>query len=306
MIFINFIFFYKMTEINEEFHDTEEYISDDKICDFDINKYIIHRIDTNKYLLKFTAMEFARFCVPWVYNRKINPEKVEELKEQFKVFDKNTSPIWNVSLVFDKYTHKQKDNIPKYIKILDGQHRWQIVKELIDVGELDINYEIYGTCYSIDYCEEKNKEITTELFKKINNNTPLCLDDIPDTRIQELVDKIIEDKELNPYKEGIKVGNSQSTAREPAIHKKEIFNILNTHSKSFSHLGQDEIIVNLRLIKNKIMLKDFKEVYHKCDKNEERYKKAESVNFWLGLKSSKKYSPEQWVLYISNPHEFGK
>ena len=144
------------------------------------------------------------------------------------------------------------------------------------------------------------------MFKKINNNTPLCIDDIPNTLIQELLDKIIEDNELNPNKEGIKVGNGQSTSHEPAIHKKELFNILNTHSKSFSHLSQDEIIVNLRLIKNRIMLKDFKEIYHKCDTNEKRYEKAESVDFWLGLKSSKKFSPEQWVLFISKPQEFGK
>lgn len=261
-----------MSKIVEEYHDAEEYISDAKICDFDIKDYIIHPIDDSKYLVKLTAKQFARFCDPWVYNRKINTEKVGELKEQFKVFDKNTSPIWNVSLVFDKYTHKPKDNIPKYIKILDGQHRWQLVKDLLEDGEIDANYEIYATCYLIDYCEEKNKNITTELFKKINNNTPLCIDDIPDTRIQELVDKIIEDKELNPKKEGIKVGIAQSTAHEPAIHKKELFNILNTHSKSFSHLSQDEIIVNIRLIKNRIMLKDFKDIYHKCDTNEKRYK----------------------------------
>tara|TARA_B100001540_G_scaffold317336_1_gene350067 strand:+ start:3859 stop:4746 length:888 start_codon:yes stop_codon:yes gene_type:complete len=295
-----------MSKIVEEFHDAEEYISDDKIYDFDIKDYIIHPIDDSKYLVKLTAKQFARFCDPWVYNRKINTEKVGELKEQFKVFDKSTSPIWNVSLVFDKYTHKSKDDIPKYIKILDGQHRWQLVKDLLEDGEIDANYEIYATCYIIDYCEENNKNITTELFKKINNNTPLCIDDIPDTRIQELVDKIIEDKELNPKKEGIKIGIAQKTAIEPAIHKKELFNILNTHSKSFSHLSQDEIITNLRLIKNRIMLKEFKEIYHKCDNNVKRYKKAESADFWLGLKSSKKFSPEKWVLFISNPQEFGK
>ncbi len=65
-----------MSEIVEEFHDAEEYISDDKICEFDINNYIIHPIDDNKNLVKLTAKQFARFCDPWVYNRKINTEKV--------------------------------------------------------------------------------------------------------------------------------------------------------------------------------------------------------------------------------------
>jgi len=288
------------------FQDAEEFISDDKICEFDIQKYIVYKINDNQCLIKLNAKEFAVECDSWLYNRNIYPEKVEELKEQFKVFDKKTSPIWTVSLVFDKYTPKPKDSTKKYLKILDGQHRWQAVINLLFNNEMDPNYEIFATCYFIDYCDNKNTNITTELFKKINNNTPLSMDDIPDTRIQELVDKIILDKELNPNKEGIKVGNTQNTAREPAIHKKELFNILNVHSKSFSHLSQDEIIVNLRLIKNRIMLKDLKDIYHKSERNEERYIKAKSVDFWLGLKSSKKFSPEQWVLFISNPQEFGK
>jgi hypothetical protein len=288
------------------FQDAEEFISDDKICEFNIQKYIVYKINDNQCLIKLNAKEFAVECDPWVYNRKINLEKVEELKEQFKVFDKKTSPIWTVSLVFDKYTPKPKDSTKKYLKILDGQHRWKAVIDLIFNNEMNPNYEIFATCYIIDYCDNKNTNITTELFKKINNNTPLSMDDIPDTRIQELVDKIIKDKELNPNKEGIKLGNTQNTAQEPAIHKKELFNILNVHSKSFSHLSQDEIIVNLRLIKNRIMLKDLKDIYHKSEKNEIRYFKAKSVDFWLGLKSSKKFSPQQWVLFISNPQEFGK
>ena len=234
-----------MSEIVEEFHDATECISDDKIDDFDITKNIIYGIDKNKYLLKFSVKEFVMESEPWVYNRKIDNENVKELKEKVKVFDVKTSPVWTVSIIFDKYTHQKKDEIPKYLKILDGQHRWKVLDELISDGEIDENKEIFAICYCIDYCEEKNKHIATELFKKINNNTPLCIDDIPDTRIQEIIDKIIEDEVLNPKKEGIKVGNGQMTAYEPAIHKKELFNILNTHSKNFSHLSQDEVIVNI-------------------------------------------------------------
>jgi len=289
----------------DDFHDCmEESISDDKICEFDIKKYIIHKINDNQCLIKLNAKEFAVECDTWVFNRRINLEKLEELKEQFKVFDKNTSPIWNISLIYDKYPQK-KDNIKKYLKILDGQHRWQVVIDLLFNNEIDPNYEIYATCYFIEYCDSKNKNITTELFKKINNNTPLSIDDIPDTRIQELVDKIIQDKELNPKREGIKVGNAQMTAQEPAIHKKELFNILNENSKSFIHLSHDEIIVNLILIKNRIMLKEFKDIYRNSQKYLDKYNKAKSVDFWLGLKSSPRCSPEQWVLFNSNPQQFG-
>jgi len=50
-------------------------------------------------------------------------------------------------------------------------------------------------------------------------------------------------------------------AHEPAIHKKELFNILNTHAKNFSHLSIDEVIVNIRLIRNKIMMTGYKDKY---------------------------------------------
>jgi hypothetical protein len=301
-----------MSKIVEEFHDAQENISDDKIIKFDITKNIIYGIDKNKYLLKFSVKEFVMESEPWDYNRKIDDEKVKELKEQVKVFDVKTSPVWTVSLIFDKYTHVKKDEIPTYLKILDGQHRWKVLDELISDGEIDENKEIFAICYCIDYCEGKNRNIATELFKKINNNTPLCIDDIPDTRIQEIIDKIIEDEVLNPKKEGIKVGNGQMTANEPAIHKKELFNILNTHSKNFSHLSQDEVIVNIRLIRNKIMMAGYDKIYNKCPKHANYFEKAKGTDFWLGLKSSKPkkqtcgYSPEQWVLFISNPQEFGK
>lgn len=293
----------------EEYYDAEEeFISDDKIVKFDITKNIIYGIDKNKYLLKFSVKEFVMESEPWIYNRKIDDEKVKEIKEQVKVFNNETSPVWNVSLIFDKYTHQKKDEISKYLKILDGQHRWKVLEEMIGNNEIDENKEIYAMCYCIDYCEGKNKHISTELFKKINNNTPLCVDDIPDTRVQEIIDKIIEDKVLNPKKEGIKVGDNK-TAREPAIHKKELFNILNKHAKNFSHLSIDEVIVNIRLIRNKIMMAGYEKIYHKCPTNTKYFEKAKSTDFWLGLKSAKKgkgYSPEHWVLYINNPQEFCK
>ena len=292
--------------IEDELQDSCEHISEDKIINFDITKYIIYRIDENKFLIKLTFKEFAMESSPWYYNRRINPEKVIELKEQLKVFDKETSPIWTVSLVFDKYTDKSKYDIHKYLKILDGQHRWQVIKDMIKDGEIDENGEICATCYFINYCEGKNKHIATELFKKINNNTPLCTEDIPDTRVQEIIDRIIDDEELNPKKEGIKTKNAHCTAREPAIHKKELFNIINPYAKNFSNLSIDDIIVNIRLIKRKIMYAEFNDIYRKSASSIKYYEKAKSVDFWLGLKSSKKYSPEQWVLFINNPQEFGK
>ena len=96
-----------------------------------------------------------------------------------------------------------------------------------------------------------------------------------------------------------------STAHQPAIHKKQLFRLFNNNIELFKNLSIDEIIVNLRIIKNKICYKNYKEIFvKKCPKNDKIYAGAKSVNFWLGIYTSKKYTPDEWIKYISRPHEF--
>tara|TARA_B100001778_G_scaffold320693_1_gene311335 strand:- start:3117 stop:3989 length:873 start_codon:yes stop_codon:yes gene_type:complete len=290
--------------MTEEFHDAQEYIADDKIKEFDINQKIIYKIDKSKFIIKLIAKELIQESDTWIYNRKINEQKVEELKKQIKNNDNSIGPIWNFSLIYDKYG--STDDYPKYLKILDGQHRWKAIYDLLFNSEINEEYEIYANCYVIKHCEGKNKNIATDLFKKINNNMPFNVEDIPDTRVQDIIDKIIEDNILNPNNEGIKIKNGQKTAHEPAIHKQELFHLFNKNKELFSDLTIDNIIANLKIIVNKISLKPCNDIYTKNDKNIKRFNKAKSVNFWLGLKSSDKYSPEKWILYINNTLNFGK
>jgi hypothetical protein len=290
--------------MSEEFHDAQEYISDDKIKEFDINTKIICKIDKYTFIIKLTAKELVQESDTWVYNRKINEQKVEELKKEIKNNDNNIKPIWNISVIYDKYG--TSDDCPKNLKIIDGQHRWKAIYELLYNSEISEDYEIYANCYFMKHCEGKNKNIATELFKKINNNMPLNIEDIPDTKVQDIIDKIIDDNTLNPNKEGIKVKDAQKKSHEPAIHKQELFHIFNKHKEIISTLSIDNIIENLKIIVNKISITNYSNIYRKSDKNLKRFQKAKSVNFWLGLKSSEKYAPEKWILYINNPSEFGK
>lgn len=290
--------------MSEEFHDAQEYISDDKIKEFDITTKIICKIDKYTSIIKLTAKELVQESDTWIYNRKINEQKVEELKKEIKNNDNNIKPIWNISVIYDKYG--TSDDCPKNLKIIDGQHRWKAIYELLYNSEISEDYEIYANCYVIKHCEGKNKNIATELFKKINNNMPLNIEDIPDTKVQDIIDKIIDDNTLNPNKEGIKVKDAQKKSHEPAIHKQELFHIFNKHKEIISTLSIDNIIENLKIIVNKISITNYSNIYRKSDKNLKRFQKAKSVNFWLGLKSSEKYAPEKWILYINNPSEFGK
>jgi len=68
----------------EEYHDAEEYIDDEYIVTFNIENKILYRIDNNRCLIKLNVKEFAMECEPWVYNRKIDSEKVAELNESIQ------------------------------------------------------------------------------------------------------------------------------------------------------------------------------------------------------------------------------
>ena len=296
--------------MSEEFHDAEETLSDDKITRFDIKSKIMVKIDDNRYIIKLTIKELIQESKIWLYNRQLISAKVEELKKEMldDTIPSSSTPILMIRVIYDEEI-KSNDDYPKCLHIIDGQHRVQAVRELFDNSEINPEQEIFSECYFINNCETKNKNIATELFKKTNSNMPFNNEDIPDTRIQDLIEKIIYDERLNPNVQGIRIKNEQNTSHEPFIHKKELFHIFNKNRDSFSNLSLDDIITNLKIISNKISIKEFKDIYKKkedVDKKLKKYKKAKSIDFWLGLKSSEKYSPEKWILYINNPQEFGK
>lgn len=296
--------------MTEEFHDAEENLSDDKIARFDIKKKIKVKIADDKYIIKLTIKELIQESKIWLYNRQLISEKVEELKKEMRdnTIPSSSTPILMISVIYDEEI-KSNDDYPKCLHIIDGQHRVQAIRELLDNSEINPEQEIFSECYFINNCETKNKDIATQLFKKRNSNMPFDNKDIPDTRIQDLVERIMDDEKLNPNVQGIRIKNEQNTSHEPFIHKKELFYIFNKHRQSFSNLSLDDIITNLKIITNKISIKDFKDIYKKTDdvdKKLKKYKKAKNADFWLGLKSSEKYSPEKWILYINNPQDFGK
>jgi hypothetical protein len=244
----------------------------------------------------------------------LKDENVADLKAKYLLYDKVYSPLWNISIIYDE---ESKERVKLYI--LDGQHRREVLRQLLQEGKVDENMDILCTIYNIKDCQGSNKKISTELFKKINNNLPLDLKDIPDTFVQDVVDRIIIDPVLNP-KRYIKLiekvnpdkkNKEKFTAREPKIHKRELYHILNEHLVYYKDLSIDDVIANLRIIVTKIKYEDCENIYD-CTNDtirkiqEDRYDKAKDNDFWLGLKSSAKYNPEMIIKSIADPSKFYK
>jgi hypothetical protein len=149
--------------------------------------------------------------------------------------------------------------------------------------------------------------VTLELFKKINNNLQLKDTDFPKILATQIVEAIAKDTDLVPNRRKIirnDVNNQGGIAHEPLIHERELFKIFNDNYSLIENLSCEEVIANLKIIKQKICWKDFDSIYTNTQQNRKRYEKARHYNFWLNLRSSAKYNPSEWIKYIANPNDF--
>ena len=300
-------------------HQNAEYIdSDDEGLDnvgfsFDIESKTVYNIGRNKALIKITVREFIQYVGNWIYNRKIDTDKVKELKEQyisnngndyFNVMDNDNdtdiSPAWIISIVYDKEasgSHK--------LFVIDGQHRREVIRELLKEGKMEDTIEILCIMYSIDNCKAENNKKTLELFKKINNNLQLKDVDLPEILTLQIVEAIENDGYIvSNRKILIKNNTKTKSAQEPFIHKNELLILFNTNYHLIENLSCEEVIANLKIIIKQISFKDVNDIYTDTPKNHERYEKARHNEFWLNLKSSANCKPSEWIKYIAKPNEF--
>ena len=297
--------------------DSDDEYQDNGTTDttFNIKSKTIYNISRTKAIVKITVGEFIRYVGNWIYNRDIDAEKVKELKEQyisnngndyFNIMDNDNnvdiSPAWIISIVYDKEAmgaHK--------LFVIDGQHRREVIRELLEEGKIWDTIEIICIMYSIDNCYKENKKVTLELFKKINNNLQLKDTDFPKILATQIVEAIAKDTDLVPNRRKIirnDVNNQGGVAQEPFIHERELFRIFNDNYSLVENLSCEEVIANLKIIKQKICWKDFDSIYTNTQQNRKRYEKARHHNFWLNLRSSAKYNPSEWIKYIANPNDF--
>ncbi len=267
----------------------------------EITDKIVYNMGNNKSIIKLTAKELIRDAKVWTYNRDINEDKVTELKEQYILNLGNQdimSPVWMPSLVYDKYSEPDK------LIVIDGQHRREAIRTLLQEGKINENIEIMCIMYTIDNCETENIKIIVDLFNKINNNLHLEKKDYPEIFALEIINELKKDTELVPDKKAIKKAKTNKTAREPCMHEKEFSYLLKEHYHTYQHLSKEKLIENLRIINRKICWKDFEDIYNNNKDNIARYNKAKDYNFWLGLKSSAKYKPYVWIKYLATPELF--
>ena len=291
--------------------DSDDEYENDENSSLNITSKIVYNINNNKAIIKLTAGELIRETRNWIYNRDISTEKVKELKENyisnngndyFNIMDNdnvnNISPAWIISIVYDKQArnvNKIENSKNRYnLFIVDGQHRREVIRELLEEKKIVDSIEVLCIMYTIDNCEKENKNTTLELFKKINNNLQLKDSDFPKILSLQIVEAFIKNKALVPNLKIIKNEKTNKTgvAYEPLIHKRELFELFNKNYALVENLSCEEVISNILIIKQKICWKDFDKIYTNTQQNIKRYEKAKKYDFWLNLKSSPKCKPK--------------
>ena len=268
--------------------DTEYYNADNYITLSENEKSMIIKMD---YKCLYQSIG------SWSYNREIKPEIVEKLFQNIQ--DRSNNIIWILTAVKEKTTNT--------IYIIDGQHRYEAIKRLI---QNDINYNenkfVYIQVYLIDSIKDDDEYII-ELFMKLNNHSPLYIHDFPSIQNIKIIKKILKDKTL---KIGISINEKTLTAHQPKIHKKTLHTKFNQYNHFIKHLNDDIIIHNLTIINNYIGLKAYEEIF-KNEKevekktNQNAWEKAKDLKFYLGFRNcNEKYLIDNIIKNIAMPQIF--
>jgi len=256
-----------------------------------MNGIILDHFNNNIKLSKISFRIFAEnYYTNLYFNRKINEEKVNELYNV--LITKSYNIPWTCHSIYDIKNNKKQ--------LIDGQHRHEAIIRYLDND--NTNEYIYIWEYIIDDINNPiSNKYALELYKNLNNNSPLMEEDIPKNKIVEVLLRLKQDKNL---KLGIGIDNKHKSCNSPKIHEKELFELLNRHEYLFTSLTIDMIIQNIKAINMNISQLSLNQIYKNRTilsmKEYKIFEKAKTLDFYLGIKDCG-YPPAYWIKYLINP-----
>jgi hypothetical protein len=268
--------------------------SDDETNSIDYiqsNDYYILDETDNTIFIKIDGRTLIQKVCQWSYNRPIINNVVNEL---YNSITPDNNIIWTLTAI------KERDNENLYL--IDGQHRFEAIKrKLSEDVNMILNKHYYIMIYLINN-QKQDSNYIVDLFKKINNNTPLISTDYPQKTIINIIENAIL---IDPIlKKGIRVNEKTLTAHQPYIHKNTLNDVLSKNKAFIEDMEIEEFINNLKIINNNLSLKSFEEVYHiSSDINKYHWKKANDIKFFIGLKNCHmKYRIDNLLKNIKTPN----
>lgn len=218
----------------------------------------------------------------WAYNRKVDMKHVDTIFGHLKDM-KHPHLIGSLKLVRDT----EKDTLT----LLDGQHRVMALLRLME-EDAQISLDIEVDVYNIANIEKSDIELH-ELFLKANNNKNVIVDDLPEKKVIEVINKMIEIWPAN-----IKTKDDVG-AYKPNVTKRELYHCLKARFSKNDALCKKSVVEILKLIINMnlvLRLKPLKDLFGREAPSKKKiamYERALKHDFFLNLDC--KYSLEKWV-----------
>lgn len=221
----------------------------------------------------------------WSYNRKLNKEHKDKIKEA--LVDRHPYFLGSIQVVRDRSNN---------MRVINGQHRLKAIEEKIIVDiDMEFNMDIIFEVIDIPLEDmdniEEDTSVIDELFKKANISLNMVPEDDKDIFCKKLVNAMVED---NLLKKGIKDKTTGSVYR-PRIVKKDLYEAFKEYIPD-DHLTIENCIKRIKEINNGISRMSDKDLFGRINPSESKLKQREraiKIGFYLNIDSTMK--PETWI-----------
>lgn len=227
---------------------------------------------TKVNLYTTTARKILPLVTDWSFNRPVDAEHVAQLKAALKA-QKYPYFIGTVKCIRDV----------NGMKVIDAQHRLAAIREICSEDiNMDWDMNLVLEVFDVEFTDDVT---CIELITLANNNRIFTKEDLPDTKMFQLMEAIMND----PILKGGIVDKQSGTVHRPRIVKKELYEFL----KRESDIGRSsipEIVDKLKAINNEISMMSEKDIYGRDAPSEQKHKqwlKARECKFFLNLMSPK-------------------
>ena len=241
---------------------------------------VFEDIAYSKYVCDFRKI--APNVQNWAYNRKVDMKHVDNLFSHLTEM-KHPHLIGSLKLVRDTATDT--------LTLLDGQHRVMAMLKLMQ-HDPHVKMDVEVDVYNIANIETSDIELQ-ELFLKANNNRNVLVDDLPEKKVIEIINKMIE-----IWPQNIKTKDDKG-AIKPNVTKKELYEHLKQRFNACPALCKktpQEVLKSIVNINLQLRLKPLKELFGREAPSKRKvsmYERAKKHDFFLNLDC--KYNLEKWV-----------
>ena len=251
---------YYQLKLKEEKEDIDDHIF--------LGKHIHTRNDDVKYYVAKTR-QFIPNIVPWQYNRSLNLEHVNELKE---LIINNVVLEGNIDVL----------ECDGDLCVVNGQHRVEAMKGITE-NDSTFNTEITVYVHPVDSFESDK---ANEIFNATNNIKNVEMRDRPQKKLQNICTKL-----KNNFKDSI-TKNKTGRANLHRMDIKQLYNLMQYNDYFMDEKNNEDKLFNDIIQMNKEFANmSFEQLFgtkrkkNISEKKRKIYEGAINDNFYLGIKS---------------------